>query len=1554
MLVVERNGLESLKGCIKDSKLKLDIDRICYAVEQLWGSKTQIIKDFTDHGLEHSNRIAEYIECILELNRNSPLTEIEKFILIVSIYLHDIGMQCDIVKYPCILTEAKELGAKDLGPFSSTRASGYSEDESDAIRKNHHLITAAWIKCAHLNKDNSMLEGEINRAIQSIDNKYINYIIDICKFHSTLNILECPPDFNSIMIGEDRKRLIAAILRLGDELDLDHRRASPEDLNLFRYLPKNKSFNILHDHTKVAINPKDGQVRITVSLTPEDANLYGQRIQVGFIDRFLKKNQILFEILNRYGYRITYSSEYGIIKDEYAHPLTSEDLCAIPRDISLETKCCSNSFDAFVHKDRPKDSSRKRFWCNMPGQSKPSISGFLYDPDSKWGHIYSPNVISFEKIYENQCIVLLGEPGIGKSQAMIEAKEATERLILSNGKRDQAFWFDLGTYQSEELLYTRLFESEKFKSWKNDSFLLHVFLDSLDECPVRTIASGLIEEIKVRKCPIERLYLRIACRASNWPMSLENDLRNLWGNEAVGIYELSPLREVDVIETTKAKGLDAEKLLSEIDRMDAIPLAVKPITLKFLLNIFSNKKSLTGPQYDLYAEGCRLLCEETNQRRRDTGFISIFSAQKLIAVAARIAAVSVFSNRYSIFTGLNNGDISEDSIAMEKLHGGFEKDCRDRFYVDMAAIRETLCTSLFSYRDGNLIIWSHQTYCEFLAAVFIAQSKMNIEQIMELFISRADSENRLIPQLCRVASWIAGMRNDVFKRILELDPEILLRSDLDNVNAEDKAVLTETLLKQYDEEKLLDFDWGIYRMHRKLNHPKLTIQLKPYICDKTKNDIVRRVAISIAEACNQHQLQDDLAIIALDPSQSLPIRTRAANSVCIIGDDRAKSKLKPLAYGDAGEDPDYELKGYGLKALWPNIITAEDLFALLTPPKTLSIGAYHIFISHEITKNLKLSDLSIALNWIKNQKRNSRPGNAFDHLIEDILLKSWENLDYPNVINDFAEVLVSRLKDRFLSAQGRDSELGNAFSSNDEKRRIVIETMLPLISDIDSLGYLVHSNPALILKQDFYWIIEHVKSFECTVIKSYWARLIKYIFDINDAKQVESILLACKENIEFREEFKENTRGIEIKSHEADKLRERYQREQEYVDKKDKENTLDPSPSERVALLLDKFESGDPNAWWRLNMELSLEPDSVHYGNEFESDLTALPGWKSANTETKERIIKAAKKYLFESDPETQIWIGQNVFHRPAFAGYRALRLLQREVPSDIAILPINVWIKWAPTILSYPLFDVGDKIDHRSLVKIAYENAPEEIIETLMLLIDRENKEYGNIFVIREIDCCWDEHLAESLLKKARETELKSACMGTLLNSLLDHKAVNAKEFAESLISSKEILIGDGQSKAVIAASALMIHANDSDWSILWSAIQRDPEFGKNVIAYVSQNRHDVERNGLKLNESQLADLYIWLACQYPHNEDIIHEGVFTPSIRDSIGDFRDSVLNQLKLAGNIEACEEIKRISEELPDLGSLKWVLYEAKTITRRKMWTPLPPEKIIEIAQRAKFG
>ena len=96
----------------------------------------------------------------------------------------------------------------------------------------------------------------------------------------------------------------------------------------------------------------------------------------------------------------------------------------------------------------------------------------------------------------------------------------------------------------------------------------------MDECLLRidTLAALLVGELK--KYPIKRLSLRIACRTADWPNSLEDGLIQLWGKDAVGVYELTPLRRVDVIEAAKVNNLDPNVFLKEIDQKEVVPLAI--------------------------------------------------------------------------------------------------------------------------------------------------------------------------------------------------------------------------------------------------------------------------------------------------------------------------------------------------------------------------------------------------------------------------------------------------------------------------------------------------------------------------------------------------------------------------------------------------------------------------------------------------------------------------------------------------------------------------------------------------------------------------------------------------------------------------------------------------------------------------------------------------------------------------------------------------------------------------------------------------------------------
>ena len=197
---------------------------------------------------------------------------------------------------------------------------------------------------------------------------------------------------------------------------------------------------------------------------------------------------------------------------------------------------------------------------------------------------------------------------------------------------------------------------------------------------------------------------------------------------------------------------------------------------------------------------------ESNQSRQETRLTGDLSAEQRLIVATRIAAITLFTNRYAVWNDVDSGDVPDENVAIRDLVGGKEKAQGNEFEVNEKVIKETLGTGLFSARGANRLGWAHQTYAEFLAAYYLVQSGMSQSQMMSLIVHSSDQEGKLVPQLHETAAWLAAMVPAIFQQIMKADPEVLLRSDVATAEVKDRAALVETLLKLYDEEKSLDFD----------------------------------------------------------------------------------------------------------------------------------------------------------------------------------------------------------------------------------------------------------------------------------------------------------------------------------------------------------------------------------------------------------------------------------------------------------------------------------------------------------------------------------------------------------------------------------------------------------------------------------------------------------------------------------------------------------------------------------------------------------------------------
>jgi hypothetical protein len=121
----------------------------------------------------------------------------------------------------------------------------------------------------------------------------------------------------------------------------------------------------------------------------------------------------------------------------------------------------------------------KRFWCPR-GASFTGDGAYLFDPESEYGNAVNSDVVSFPQAAHLPCLVLLGDPGIGKSTTVTTELEALAIEVERSG--DVVLAIDLREYGDESRLVRDCFDSPAFRSWQSGNNTLHLFFDSLDEC----------------------------------------------------------------------------------------------------------------------------------------------------------------------------------------------------------------------------------------------------------------------------------------------------------------------------------------------------------------------------------------------------------------------------------------------------------------------------------------------------------------------------------------------------------------------------------------------------------------------------------------------------------------------------------------------------------------------------------------------------------------------------------------------------------------------------------------------------------------------------------------------------------------------------------------------------------------------------------------------------------------------------------------------------------------------------------------------------------------
>src|SRR5436190_6792540 len=171
--------------------------------------------------------------------------------------------------------------------------------------------------------------------------------------------------------------------------------------------------------------------------------------------------------------------------------------------------------------------SWNRWWTPLGGPIHlEQAGGFLADPVNEFGHLYPLNVFPLDDLLQRHCLILCGEPGLGKTAEL----DDLEKRLTTLPDAPQVLRVDFRSCLDGGDFHKKVFESARWNAWQQSDTSLRLIIDGVDEglWLAPNFLEWFIDALKTGVA-LQRLYLTLACRTLEWPQPLGRQLSGLWG-----------------------------------------------------------------------------------------------------------------------------------------------------------------------------------------------------------------------------------------------------------------------------------------------------------------------------------------------------------------------------------------------------------------------------------------------------------------------------------------------------------------------------------------------------------------------------------------------------------------------------------------------------------------------------------------------------------------------------------------------------------------------------------------------------------------------------------------------------------------------------------------------------------------------------------------------------------------------------------------------------------------------------------------------------------------
>ncbi len=1133
------------------------------------------------------------------------------------------------------------------------------------------------------------------------------------------------------------------------------------------------------------------------------------------------------------------------------------------------------------------------------------------------------------------CVVLLGEPGSGKST---EIRRAYAAWSTPARHSSMSVLLDLREHADESRL-------ESVWRTRVDDELSHrgakvtVFIDSLDEgaLQLRTtidLLSRLISD--TAKAWPSLLEVRIGCRTGAWPQSFERALTAAFYHETLPsepwVVELADLDGDDVELFIRATGLPPG-FSRAIDRAGAQVFANRPVTLSLLKAIFERDADLPRSRWELYERALVTLCVAPNARLSEKRLLPLPDARQQLECVATLASVVAFTGSAVIISGSETSELRHISTA-----GVFASE-RLEHLADVV-IRHT--PVFRPGADPGTFEFAHRTYAEFLSVWAAEWRGVPDDDVLDLV---RGADGGVVPELSEIAGWLATRRPAVMNALIETEPEVLLGGDPARLDAEVQRRILSGVLRRVNEQQVPVRAGAMAGSLLRLSRPVLVEGLR----DWCKNHPAREgdraafdVLLLIRDAA-LFELLGEVETVVADEGAAVDERGFACHVLGEVDRPRASAFLsrfvQPLPTGKP-----HPLLARALALAGRELSPSAFFAAVDRVPRHGPIGgASWQFLTSDLPSIVEDAGWQAeGLRWLGRlgPRNHDHPLSVlgFDRVVWRWGAAAEADED---VLNALVDVTVSFGR-AHISLNNRGSE--RVGPSIPLRRRLAERLMSERIPDAGHSA-LAHRVLWLYSPADLSWLLDlHRTGAPST--RERVRTVLRNLADLDDRQFVDAMFVAGESDPELVEHCRWFFGPVPIEQG-GEQYRE--EREQERKHLADVERIGDPR--DRIQRALDASRK-DPKVWFSLLRELSLKAGQTHYGDWANGDVTDLPGWKDASPDVRLAIVVAARRFLDEvAPPRPASWLSRSEFPSILLAGISAADLVFLDEDSDtLSLVSSAGWARWMPALLKlggsardWPRWNSGLK----RLPGAAFRNVARSVDTILSSPAESDPGKQAVLERLARLDAFHSRTVADTLHRRIKDGGLSPAVDAAAFAALAAVRPSAATAVAMTRVAGSGPMAG--------ACRHLLLVGHHAGWTAAMDALEARRDLAEEVVGgFASDLRFGTAAKEpawpAGQSSKRLAELYRMLVNHFPPTPDESATSVSWIGRRENLAEVRNRLPWMLAERGDRDSVAALRVLVEwaatRTPPI-DLRFSLSVAVQNLRRRAWKPKTVQQIVKM-------